>query len=271
MRKFYLTSLAIVSAGAIYAQSYEGRIDYRKTQQSVAVIQLSCPKTSVEDGLSEYMAKKGAKKASVKSFTVFRSVRLSDADTALTDLYFMTEPKSRQEKDITLLTLLPIRKNQDILTRPPGDNMLVPAARTFLDSLAPSLEAYSVRVQAGNQEVVLQKARKKMDDLIDDQVDLEKKIRGLQADLEENKKDQVRQAKDLQSNIKSDDDDKKKNQRKLQRLLDKEGSLEKKLRNAQSDLDQNKMDQRLQQAEVDKQQQILEGIKARQAQPPVQN
>jgi hypothetical protein len=118
---------------------------------------------------------------------------------------------------------------------------------------------------------MLQKARKKMDGLIDDQVDLEKKIRGLQADLEENKKDQVKQAKDLQSNIKSDDVDKKKNQRKLQRLLDKEGSLDKKLRNAQSDLDQNKMDQRLQQAEVDKQQQILEGIKARQAQPPVQN
>ncbi|MBN9386103.1 MAG: hypothetical protein J0H74_35425 [Chitinophagaceae bacterium] len=270
MRKVYLTCLGIISAGVIYAQSYEGKIDYQKTQQPVAVVQLSCSKTTVEDGLSEYMAKKGAKRTGVKSFTVFRSVRLNDADTALTDLYFMMEPKSRQEKDITLLTLLPVRKNQDILTRPAGDNTLVPAARSFLDSLAPALEAYSIRVHAGTQEALLQKARKKLNGLINDQVDLEKKIRGLEADIDENKKEQAKQASDLRSNIKSDDDAKKKNQRKLQKLMDSEGRLDKKLRNAKSDLDQNKIDQRQQQAEVDKQQQILDGIKARQGQPAAQ-
>jgi len=264
MLKIYLTSLVIFSAGAIYAQSYEGKIDYQKTQQAVAIIQLPCSRTAVEDGLSEYMAKKGAKSAGMKSFTVFRSVRLNDADTALADLYFIAQPKSRQEKDITLLTLLPVKKNQDILTRPSEDNALMAAARSFLDSLAPSLEAYNVNLQANDQEDHLQKARRKMDGLIDDQRDLEKKIRRLEANLDENKKDQAKQAADLQSNIKAGDDDKKKNQKKLRRLLDDEGSLEKKLRNAKSDLDQNKTDQRQQQAEVDKQRQILEGIKARQ-------
>ena len=264
MRKLYLICLGMLSAGIIYAQSYEGKIEYQKTQQAVAIIQLPCGRSAVEDGLSEYMAKKGAKSAGMKSFTVFRSVRLNEADTALSDLYFQTAPKSRQEKDITLLTLLPVRKNQDILTRPSEDNLMMVAARSFLDSLAPSLEAYSVQLQMGAQEQLLRKARKKMDGLIDDQTDLEKKIRRLEAGLEENKKEQAKQAAALQSNIKADDDDKNKNQKKLRRLLDDEGSLEKKLRNAKSDLDQNKADQRQQQAEVDKQQQILEGIKAKQ-------
>jgi hypothetical protein len=217
----------------------------------------------VEDGLSDYMAKKGAKSTGMKGFTVFRSVRLNDADSALTDLYFRTEPKSRQEKDLTLLTLLPVRKNQDILTRPSGDSMMMASARTFLDSLAPSLETYDINVQRNKQEALLQKARKKLDGLVNDQTDLEKKIRRLEADLDENKKEQVKQVGDLQSNIKAGDDDKRKNQRKLRRLLDDEGSLEKKLRNAKSDLDQNKIDQRQQQAEVDKQQQVLEGIRSR--------
>lgn len=265
MRKVYLTCLCIISAGVIYAQSYEGKIDYQKTQQSVAVIQLPCSKTAVENGLSDYMAKKGAKKAGVKNFTVFRSVRLNDADTALTDLYFMMESKSRQEKDLTLLTLLPVRKNEDILTRTPGDNTLMPAARSFLDSLAPALEAHSVNVQAGNQEVLLQKVRKKMDRLKNNQTDLEKKIRGLEADIDQNKKDQASEAANLQNNIYADDKSKKKNQDRIRKLMDKEGSLEKKLRNANSDLDQNKMDQRQQQADIDKQQQILDGIKAKQS------
>jgi len=270
MYKLYLTCLGLLSAGVIYAQSYEGKIDYQKTQQAVAIIQLPCSRSAVEDGLSEYMAKKGARSAGMKGFTVFRSVRLNDADTVLSDLYFKMEPRSRQEKDITLLTLLPVKKNQDILTRPSEDNMSVAAARSFLDSLAPALEAYSIIMQGNNQEALLQKARKKLDGLINDQVDLEKKIRRLEADLDDNKKEQVKQVGDLQSNIKSDDDDKRKNQKKLRRLLDDEGSLEKKLRNAKSDLDQNKLDQRQQQAEVDKQRQILEGIRHKQPQLPAQ-
>jgi len=262
MHNLYLTFIAVICGGTLYAQSYEGKIEYRKTQQPVAVIQLPCPRTAVEDGLTEYMARKGAKGAGMKNFTVFRSVRMNDGDTVLTDLYFTAETKSRQEKDLTLLTLLPVKKNQDILTRSPEDNGLMPWARSFLDSLAPALEAYSLHLRVKEQEALLQKARKKMDGLIDDQTDLEKKIRRLEADLEENKKDQAAQAKDLQSNIKDNDDDKKKNQKKLRRLLDDEGRLEKKLRNAKSDLDQNKIDQRQQQAEVEKQQQILQRLNA---------
>jgi len=52
--------------------------------------------------------------------------------------------------------------------------------------------------------------------------------------------------------------------------MDDEGDTDKRLRKAKSDLDQNKTDQKQQQAEIDKQQQILQGIKAKQTPPPVQ-
>lgn len=263
MKKLYLTGLGMICAGLLHAQSYMGTATYQKTQQVAAIVQLPCPRSIVEDGLNDYMARKGGKGSSIKGFTVYRSIRMTDTDTALSDLYFMTDAKSRQEKDITLLTLMPAGKNQDVMARPSGDTSLMPSARTFLDSLAPVLEAYYIQVQAGNQEDQLQKARKKMNGLISDQADLEKRIRKLEANLDENKKDQAKQAAYLQSNIKSDDDDKKKNQKRLRRLLDEEGSLEKKLRNAKSDLDQNKTDQVRQQSEIEKQQQTLDGIKAR--------
>jgi len=78
---------------------------------------------------------------------------------------------------------------------------------------------------------------------------------------------QLNDQADLQSNINAGDDAKNKNQKRIRKLLDEEGSLGKKLRRAQSDLDQNQSDQHQQQAEIDKQQQILEAIRARQTRP----
>ena len=258
-----LICLGVSHAGLIRAQSYEGRVDYQKTQQAAAMIQLPHSRDNVEDALKEYMAKKGAKSSEVKGFIVFRSVRLNNADTAFSDLYFMTGSKNRKEKDITVLSLLPVPKNQDIPALSPGDNSRIAAGRAFLDSLAPYIDAYGVEVRARDQENLLKKARKKMDGYLNEQTDLEKKIRRLEAAIDENKKDQVKEAADLNANINADDDTKKKNNKKIRKLMDDQGDLEKKLRKAQSDLDQNKIDQRQQQAEIEKQQEVLEGIKAK--------
>jgi len=265
MNKIILLFLGILSAVVALAQSYEGTIDYQKARQTVAMVQLPYSKEHVEDALKVYMAKRGIKSSGMKGFTVFRSVQLNESDSSLSDLYFMAGSKNRQERDVTVLTLLPVKRNQDILTRLPGDSTLMASARSFLDSLAPAVHIYSISVQVNDQEGVLKKAQKKNDGLINDQADLEKKIRKLEADLEDNKRQQVRQAADLQANINADDDTKSKNQRRIRRLMDDEGDLEKKLRRAKSDLDENKTDQRQQQAEIDKQQQILDGIKARQS------
>src|SRR6186713_321328 len=131
-----LICLGIFHVGSIRAQSYEGKIDYQKTQQAAAMIQLPHSRDNVEDALKEYMAKKGTKSSDVKGFIVFRSVHLNNADTTLSDLYFMTGSKNRKEKDITVLSLLPAPKNHDIATLLSGDNSRIAAARTFLDSLA---------------------------------------------------------------------------------------------------------------------------------------
>jgi len=264
MHKLLYITLTLLIPQVIHAQSYEGSIDYQKTRQNAALIQLPYQRQKVEDALTEYMAKRGAKSASVKGFTVMRSVRLDPTDISLLDLYFKTDTKSRSEKDMTILTLLPVKKNQDLLSRPSGDNMFIPQARSFLDSMAPYVDAYMVNRQFNDQEALVKKARKKLDVWMNDQADLEKKIRHLQSDLDDNKRQQEKEVADLQSNINADDNSKKKNQKRISKLLDEQDSLEKKLRRTQSDLDQNKTDQRQQQAEIDKQQQILEAIRAKQ-------
>jgi chromosome segregation ATPase len=260
-----LLSLTIIFKADAWSQAFATKVEYQKTQQSAAGIQLPYASGTVEDAVKEYMTKRGYKSADSKGFIVFRGARLDSSDTDLSDLYFNIDHKSRKEKDITLITLLPAKKNEDVLTRSQTDSMgMIEKAKSFLNNLAPYIEAHHVQLQLNSQMEVLQKAQKKMNSLMSDESDLNKKIRRLQNDSAQNKKDQVKAASDIQANINADDKTKQKSQKKMRNLLDDEGDLAKKLRNTKADLEQNKQDQETQQQEIAKQKQALDAIKARQ-------
>jgi hypothetical protein len=265
MKKLVLSLwISIYFGSCLFAQAYEGKIDYRGTKQPVAMIRLPYSTDPVENALKEYMTLKGFKGSSSKPFLLFRGVRLDSLDTEGSDLYFTMDPASRKEKEVTIMSLLAVKKNLDIAVRPSEDSARLVTARLFLDSLAIFTEAYNTRLQVNGQQEVLKKAQQKMNDLISDQADLDRKIRRWQTDLEHNKTDQAKALADLQSNVNSDEDSKRKSQKKVNRLIDDQGNLEKKLRKAQLDLDHNKVEQQQQQAELDKQKQGLDAVKARQ-------
>lgn len=256
--------MAVLCGTGVFAQAYVGQIEYRKTQQQAATIRLSYSTGLVEDGLKEYMMTRGYKKSSADGLTVFRGVPLDATDTGGSDLYFSVATAGRKEKDVTLLNLLAVKRNQDLLVRTQGDSDRESKARLFLDSLAIFMDVYNTRLQVNSGQESLNKAQKKMNALINDSTDLDKKLRRLQSDLAQNKADQVKAAAELQTNINADDDTKKKSQKKLSRLIDDQGTLEKKIRRTQDDMEENKASRKEQQDEIDKDQQSLEAVKARQ-------
>ncbi len=249
----------------VHAPAYEGRIEYQKTQQPVAIIELPYSQDVVDKGIKDYMGKRGYKSSSTKGFDVFRSAKFDD-NSESNDLYFKTDRKSRKEKDVTVITLLPAKPNQDILTRI-GDSSVndkIAAAKSFLDNLVPYLDAHNTDVQVNTQQEALKKAQKNLTGLQDDQLSLEKKQRNLIADQAQNKTDILKQTQDITNTVTSDDNVKNKAQKKMNKLLDEQDNLNKKLRKVQSELDQNKIDQDKQTQEVQKQQQILDAFKAKQ-------
>ncbi len=268
-KRFQTTCLLLIlglfcGTGA-FAQAYVGQIEYRNARQPAATIRLPYNAGSVEDGLKEYMTAKGFKKSTTSGLIVFRGVPLDNSDTAGSDLYFSTDPAGRKEKDMTLLNLLAVQKNQDLLVRTQGDSDRIDKARLFLDSLAIFMDVYNTRLQLNSRQEGLNKAQQKMNALINDSTDLDKKLRRLQSDLAGNQADQVKAAAELQTNINADEDTKKKSQKKLNRLIDDQGSLEKKIRKTQADMEENKTSRKEQQDEIDKDQQGLAAVKARQA------
>ena len=175
----------------------EGSVEFQKTQQPAAIIELPYPENVVEKGIASYMERKGSKGSDSKGFKTFRGYKLRDSQDFSSDLYFKIDRKSRKEKDITTVSLVVGRSGEDIKTRTVPDNSMLDGARDLLNDMVPDIEAYNLEVEIQDQDDVLKKAQKKFDGLVDDQKDYEKKIKNYQDKLEQNKRDQAKQDEEV--------------------------------------------------------------------------
>jgi len=267
MKKFYLLAgLGVVWGQVLFAQAYVGQVEKRNVSQAAAAIRLPFGEGAVEDALKAYFSGKGYKASDARGWILYRGVPLDSLDKDGSDLYFVTDMPDRKIKDLTVLSVVPAKKTQGIGNGSFVDSSRLDQARVFLDNLAPFVQNYGTGVQVSTREDALKKSQKKMNDLLSEQEDLNKRLRRLQSDLDQNKADQIKAGADLQSSINANDENKQKNQKRVSKLIDEQGSLEKKIRKTQAELDDNKTDQQRQQTAIAQQQQGLDAVKQKQRQ-----
>ncbi|HEY4935765.1 MAG TPA: hypothetical protein VII44_04260 [Puia sp.] len=115
MRKFVLLSVAaFFILTTLNAQSFKSSLTFQKNLYAVAEIQVPIEEGVVTDAVKDYMSRKGFKDSHFKDFVVFRSVPLDSASGVFSDAYFIIEKKSHSEKDITNISLLPVKKGETI-------------------------------------------------------------------------------------------------------------------------------------------------------------
>lgn len=187
---FLLTFLVFPAS---FAQSYEAKAEVQRKNHVAAVIELPYPPDEVEDAIKDYMAKKGFKANASKGVQTFKSVKLHQMNTQNQDIHFKVERKSRKEKESSLVHLIVSKEGESLSQRLPDDRASIEDAKAFLNDMVPHFEAYDLEVQIVSQDKTVVKAEKKMNDLLEDQQDLEKKIKSLQEKLEQNKKEQALQ------------------------------------------------------------------------------
>lgn len=263
---FLLVALSVVLGQVVLAQAYIGQVEKHNVSQAAAAIRLPFGEGAVEDALKAYFSGKGYKASEVRGWILYRGVQVDSVDKDGSDLYFVMNMPDRKMKDLTILSVVPAKKTQGIGNGSFADSSRLDQARIFLDNLAPFVQNYGTGVQVNNREDALRKSQKTMNDLLNGQEDLNKRLRRLQSDLDQNKVDQVKAAADLQSSVNANDDSKQKNQKRMGKLIDEQGSLEKKIRKTQAELDDNKTDQQREQAAIAQQQQGLDAVKQKQGQ-----
>ena len=193
-----ITALTVCSV-RINAQvvATEGKVEHTKGDKVAAVIELPYPVEEVEAAIADHFSKKGGKSDKSKGFQIFRSMKLREEDVELNDLHFKVERKSRKEKDISLVYLLVGRPSENVGVRSTVDRHKINEAKEFLNQLTPSVEAHHLERQIQDQEEVMKKTTKKNLALIDEQKELEEKIKSLQQKLEQTKIDQQKQSEEL--------------------------------------------------------------------------
>ena len=143
------------------------------------------------------MSRKGYKDAHYKDFIVYRSVPLNETSSSTTDAYFNIIQKSHAEKDITIVSLLPVKKGETLVPANIEDSSFIRMAVAYLDSMRYNILSYSLKQQIASQQKSVDKIKSKMLDLKNDSGDIAKKIRSYESNLQQNRKDQEKQTREI--------------------------------------------------------------------------
>jgi septal ring factor EnvC (AmiA/AmiB activator) len=143
------------------------------------------------------MEKMGYKKKESKGFLLYKNAVISEISSEPADYMIKVERKSRKEKDESVVYVVMNRADENLIAR--SDALINSNVKTFLNGMAPHVEAYNLEVEIKKQEEAVAKAEKKLKNLVDDKETMEKKIKKLQDDLKENAKDQEAQSKEIEA------------------------------------------------------------------------
>lgn len=198
MKKLLLLLLVLSATHAFSQEISEGKTEFQRKEQPALIMELPYPPGVVEDAIKDYLNKKGSKSTSSKGYQLFKGTKLDSFSAEDNDLYFKVERKSRKEKDASVVYMFVTRPNENPASRDVTTAPGLTSARSFLQEMLPSVEAYNLEVEIGNQEAEVKKAEKKYDRLVDDAGDMQKKLKKLENDIEENKKDQEKQKQEIQ-------------------------------------------------------------------------
>lgn len=193
----------VILMAACSAQAYEGTIEFKKKKNSAFIIEYPFPPESVENAIDLKMAKLGNKGRDEKGlfngdkgFTTYSHVLLTDASDEVMDYIIKVDRKSKKEDDKSIVYMIMMK--DDVNQMSVLDATANGKAKSFLNNFDEDIAAAHLELKIKSQEDAVAKAEKKCRKLLDDQVDMEAKIKKLKDSLEENAKSQETTAKNIE-------------------------------------------------------------------------
>jgi hypothetical protein len=200
--------MSLLCAGVIstVAQSTYSTISINKKMQPGLLLELPNNTEVAEGTLLQKLKETGYKpetsgamfwkKNKQDGFYVFSGVTLPALNNQKLDLYFKIDKKGRPAKDQSLMYML-VSKGYDNFVSPQVDSVTFIAATEFLNSFVGSNLNFSLQQEIEAQEKVVANAEKKLNNIVDDEKALHKKIEQLQADIASKQSDRELQAKEI--------------------------------------------------------------------------
>jgi hypothetical protein len=185
--------LLLLFALPSFSQSKTGKVDYHKGDKMAATVDLPYDPSVVQEAIKDFLSKKCTKSDRAKGFDVYRYTKLHENDPELHDVHCKVESKGKKDNE-SVVYLLIGRPGENMSVRTADDHYKHEEAKKLLNMMLPGIEAFKLESEIRDQEELVRKEEKKLSGLVDDQKDLEKRIKNLQDKLEENKLDQKKLA-----------------------------------------------------------------------------
>ncbi|MEP7141453.1 MAG: hypothetical protein ABI707_01225 [Ferruginibacter sp.] len=187
------------------AEAKSSMIEFNGGKYNGYLIEMNAPPDIVEDAIKERFKLQGIKPKETKDFLVYRNVIIPRIDPVKPmDAFIKIERKSRKEKEQTVVYFIVALPGEI-----PEDKVKSDAAKSagitsvekggaFLTGMLPDVQQGVYNKNVASQQAQVKKEEKKLTDLLDDQSDMEKKLKKLQSELEYNKKAQERQTAEVE-------------------------------------------------------------------------
>lgn len=197
MKRLLVPLCLLLISGHIYSQAREETVTVQRQQQQAAVIELAYAPETVKAAMNDYLSKKGkSQRGDIKGYTTYRNTDVLQGDSANADLNFKIERKSRQEKQVTMVSLL-VTPAQDRAGKTGINYLSMEEAKTYLNDLVPAIDAYNLEQKIKDQNEAIGKSETMYKSLISDGENLEKKKSEFEKKITDNKQQQQAQIADL--------------------------------------------------------------------------
>ena len=187
-----MISLVVLIAiyAATQAQSYTATADYKKMSRQAIFNEVPFAAQVAEAAIQDSLQKLGYKPKESKGFMVYRGVKLSALSNEPLDIYISVERKSRKEKEVSVITMLLARGEDNFITQgvDPG---IIENGKLFLNGFTNHIDSYNLEQQISEMEETRIAHEKKTSSLANDAEDLQKKKKKIEKDIEENSKEQA--------------------------------------------------------------------------------
>lgn len=194
---FLLLFVFLIPSTFLFAQVSDGEIEFNGSKRSVKKMEINNEPEIVEQAIKNKMAKSGYKPKESKGWLIFKDVDDREISDERCDLHVKVERKSRKEKEVSVVHFFISKPNDQATPALLAGSML--AAEGFHGQINSHSTAHKLEKDIEAQEEAAKKAEKKYDDLVKEQASLEKKIKGLQSDLESNKQKQQSQSQEVEN------------------------------------------------------------------------
>lgn len=189
------------------AQSNFATVEYKEARQPGLILQVPNKPGIAEGTILQKLKETGYnpetkghlfwKKNKLNGFYVFNGVELPAMNNQKLDMYFKVEPKSRRDKNASVITML-VSKGYDNFVSPDTDTATFQAAKQFLNSFVAETVAYRLNLDVEGQANKVKDSEDRLAKLMDNEKDLERRIEQLQSDLIKNRSDQQNQQREIE-------------------------------------------------------------------------